>query len=84
VFIHLGGSRMIRIGDVVAIVDAGGATTSGSRFSFIETAKKEGRLEKISTEEVKSYVITNVKVYGSPISSLTLMKRAEQSQRRLK
>lgn len=78
-FIHLGGSRMIRIRDVIAILDANAHLTG-----YIDIAKREGRVEQISLEEMKSYVITSDKVYASPISSMTLKKRAQESQKYLK
>jgi hypothetical protein len=71
---------MIRISEVVAIIDVNTNKASDPSCSFIELAKKEGQVEQISADEIKSFVITKQKVYGSPISSLTLMKRAEQSQ----
>jgi hypothetical protein len=81
VLIHLGGNRMIRIREVIAILDAGSEESADVLF-FLERVRKEGKLERIAAEEgVKSYVITDNRVYASPISSLTLKKRAEHSQK---
>ncbi|AUS07402.1 DUF370 domain-containing protein [Laceyella sacchari] len=80
-FIHLGGSRMICIREVVAILDAGATEQAPNEAHFVQLAKKAGRLEHISPDEVKSYVITKDRVFASPISSTTLKKRADQSQK---
>jgi hypothetical protein len=77
VFIHLGGNKVVSIKEIIAIIDASGNKHS-VKNGFLEHAKRESRFERISEEEVKSYVITTRKVYASPISSLTLLKRAEQ------
>lgn len=79
-FIHLGGSRLIRIREVVAILDAGVTEQAVNEAHFVERAKNEGRMELISPDEIKSYVITNDRVFASPISSTTLKKRADQNR----
>ncbi|SEM83478.1 protein of unknown function [Lihuaxuella thermophila] len=68
---------MIRIREVIAILDAGAQRTQTVTDPLIEAAMKEGKMEQISPEEIKSYVITDDKVYASPISSVTLKKRAD-------
>lgn len=79
-FIHLGGNKMIRISEVITILDAGNRRSPVTMIPFLDDVERQGRMEKISTqEEVKSYVVTQTGVYASPISSLTLLKRARQS-----
>ncbi|MXQ53086.1 hypothetical protein GSM42_04925 [Shimazuella sp. KC615] len=58
---------MIRLSDVVAIVDAVGAVKSSSSIPFPTS----------SVEEVKSFIITTKHIYTSPISSNTLLKRSQ-------
>ncbi|SFS37516.1 extracellular matrix regulator RemB [Marininema halotolerans] len=77
-FIHLGGNKMIRVSEVVTILDAGPRRSPSTLAPFLETARNLGRLEWITTqEEIKSYVVTESTIYASPISSLTLLKRAQ-------
>lgn len=75
---------MIRIREVIAILDAGAQRTHTVTVPLIEAAMKEGRMEQISPEEIKSYVITDDKIYASPISSVTLKKRADLSRKHWK
>lgn len=78
-FLHLGGNRMISINEVVAIIDATGGKTPFHGSSIV--SEKQSRwLEKIEGGQTKSYVVTDYKIYASPISSLTLKKRAGWNQ----
>jgi len=79
-FIHLGGNKMISVNEVIAILDATVKKSSFTSSPFFIHAKQHGWIEMISDEEIKSYVITDYKIYASPISSLTLKKRAQACQ----
>lgn len=69
---------MIRASEVITILDAGGRKSPTTLAPFLNETGNQGRLERISDlEEVKSFVVTRTIVYASPISSLTLMKRAD-------
>jgi len=77
-FIHLGGEKIIRSSELIAIFDLSIENSSKVSKQFIEHAEKNKNVEVISQEECKSLVITTNKVYYSPISSTTLKKRAGQ------
>lgn len=72
---------MIRMREVIAIFDASSCQAKESKFPYIELAMREGKVEYISPDDVKSYIITANQVYASPISSSTLKKRAQSSQK---
>lgn len=67
---------MISANEVIAIIDATSKKDSFANNPFFMSAEKDGWLETIEDGEPKSFVITDYKVYASPISSLTLKKRA--------
>ncbi len=69
---------MIRIREVIAILDADVAKNAAN--SMINLQKWNGT-EHISPDQIKSYVVTPNHVYASPISSTTLKKRADHSQK---
>ncbi|MCT8136312.1 DUF370 domain-containing protein [Anaerobacillus sp. CMMVII] len=75
-FIHLGGDTVIRSKDVIAILDRQVKETSETTVEFLEFYQKEKKVEEIAKDMTKSIVITNEKVYLSPISSSTLKRRA--------
>jgi len=76
VYIHLGGERIIRSSELIAIFDLSIEKNSKISKQFITEAAKEKKIEIIGDEECKSLVVTVDKVYYSPISSATLKKRA--------
>ena len=80
-FLHLGGEFVIRLKDVISIMDLETTTISKITKEFLKTAEEEGFIINISDDIPKSYVITEVdkksKIYLSPISSVTLFKRAK-------
>ncbi|WP_209125228.1 extracellular matrix regulator RemB [Alkalihalobacillus sp. BA299] len=76
-FIHLGGDTVIRSKDVVAILNSDMKESSGITKEFINAHYKANYVIQISEEITKSIVITKEKVYYSPISSVTLKRRAQ-------
>ncbi len=74
-FIHLGGDTVVRSTDVIAIID-NNMESSKITKEFLENMDQLHQLIRISKEETKSYVILRDRIYCSPISSLTLKRRA--------
>ncbi|MGG1314124.1 MULTISPECIES: extracellular matrix regulator RemB [Cohnella] len=77
-YIHLGGEKIIRTSQLVAIFDISIEQSSKLSRQFVAHARKNREVETIGDEEPKSIVVTEEKVYYSPISSSTLKKRAHQ------
>jgi hypothetical protein len=75
-YIHLGGDKIVRTSQLVGIFDVSIAQISKINQQFIEHAQKNRKVETIGEEEPKSIVLTDERVYYSPISSTTLKKRA--------
>ena len=75
-FIHLGGEKIIRASELIAIFDVSIEKNSKLSKQFLTYAGKEKKVEVIGEEESKSLVVTTTKVFYSPISSGTLKKRA--------
>ncbi|MFZ4454018.1 extracellular matrix regulator RemB [Salibacterium aidingense] len=75
-FIHLGGDTVIRSKDVITIVDQDTHDSSSITQQFL-ASRNENDIERISAEQSKSVVVTTEKIYLSPISTLTLKRRAQ-------
>ncbi|WP_047153329.1 extracellular matrix regulator RemB [Aneurinibacillus tyrosinisolvens] len=75
-FIHLGGDTVVRSKDVIVILDYHMKQSSKITRQFLQEAEQTGRIILLGNEQSKSFVITKDKVYCSPISSLTLKRRA--------
>lgn len=76
-FIHIGGDTVVSTKDVISILDHQTVNTSKITKRFIDEERKKKRVIDEASEEVKSFVITKDVIYCSPISSLTLKRRAQ-------
>ncbi|PWA12070.1 DUF370 domain-containing protein [Pueribacillus theae] len=75
-FIHLGEDVVIRANDVVAILDW---QLSDNLNDCVKRFKEKEKLVDIGKNLTKSIVVTNDTLYLSPLSSLTLKRRAQAS-----
>ncbi|GBF11451.1 extracellular matrix regulator RemB [Tepidibacillus infernus] len=76
-FMHIGGDIVVKTKEIVAILDISHfAKRKKKLHSFIAQVENKNNVVKITTEGSKSLVVTADKMYYSPISSLTLLKRA--------
>lgn len=79
-FMHLGGDVVISLKDIISIMDIESSSTSGVTKEFLKTAEDEGFIRRISENEEKSIILAEKDkktiIYLSPISSVTLHKRA--------
>lgn len=73
-YIHLGGDKVIRSRELIAIFDI--SNEAKLPKSFLVDANLEKLAEKIGDEEPKSLVVTESRLYYSPISSSTLKRRS--------
>lgn len=83
-FLHLGGDTVVNLKDVIAIMDLDVTSTSKITREFLAVAEEEGFVVNVSEDLPKSYVLTEIdhksKLFVSPISSATLLKRAKNFQ----
>lgn len=78
--IHLGGDVIIPMEDIVAIIDVETAKNCKDTRQYLERLKDDNKVTVIEGEENKSYILVKQngqhRVYVSPISSATLLKRS--------
>jgi hypothetical protein len=77
-YIHLGGEKVIRSRELIAIFDIASEKPSKEPKSLLIHDDQVKIVERIGEEEPKSLVVTETKIYYSPISSSTLKKRSRQ------
>lgn len=79
-YVHLGGDTVVLQKDIIAIFDLELTSISKITREFLHVAEEEGFVVNVSEDLPKSYVLTESdnesKVYISPISAATLLKRA--------
>lgn len=78
-YVHIGEDAMVRMSDIVAIMDMQATKSSLIMEQFM---KDNGNgIVDLCRSTCKSIVITDFKVYLSPLSSATLKKRTEKMAR---
>lgn len=77
VFIHLGGDVIIRSKDIIAILNWDVQEKAQITGLFLKEEEKRKKKTIISEGYIKSIVLTNEEVFYSPVSSLTLNRRAQ-------
>jgi len=79
-YVHLGGDTVVLQKDIIAIFDLEITSISKITREFLNVAEEEGFVVNVSEDLPKSYILTEKdnesKVYISPISAATLLKRA--------
>lgn len=78
-FLHLGADIVVPLRDVIAILDYESGHESDITKEFLKVVDEEGFVRDISDGDAKSFIVTTRNVFLSPISSLTLAKRAATS-----
>jgi hypothetical protein len=76
-FIHLGGDVIIRSKDIIAILNWDVQEQSQVTNSYLKEEERRKKKTVISEDYIKSIVLTNDEIYYSPVSSLTLNRRAQ-------
>jgi hypothetical protein len=77
-YIHLGGEKMIRANEVIAIFDISTEQSSDITKSLLHEVRTNRKIDVVGNEESKSIVISNSNIYYSPVSPSTLRKRIDQ------
>lgn len=79
-YLHIGNNKMIKTESVIGIFDLDTATVSKRTRKYLENAEKNGEVETVGTELPKSFIVIkekkSQKIYLSPLSSTTLLKRS--------
>jgi len=73
-YIHLGDNFVVPSKEVVMILDRQSSLDSPIVDEFF--TKQQDRIVELSNGDTKSIIVTNDKIYFSPLSSGTLKKRA--------
>lgn len=76
-FLHLGEDIVLQTKEIVAIIDSNLAEESEILKEFIDVNNKKNNIVHISDGTVKSIVVTENKVYFSPLTAVTLKRRSQ-------
>lgn len=76
-FIHLGEATVVCDKDIIGIFDMDTSTVNKATRDYLSTAEKQKRIEYVNFDLPKSFVVTDEKIYVSPINTATISKRAK-------
>lgn len=80
-YVHLGEDIMINRSEIIGIFSMEEAGYSSENIAFLNTAQDEGFIHQVSEDYPRSFVVTErdykTVIWLSPISSKTLIKRAD-------
>jgi extracellular matrix regulatory protein B len=75
VYVHVGGDVMVQMKEIIAILDYSVIDDSIEMETWLTANDK--KVIRLSKRITKSIVITDRKIYLSPLASTTLKKRSE-------
>ena len=80
-FVHIGGEYTILIDSIIGLVNLETVQASSTDMNdFLRQQEDENILEYVSEELPRSLVLTDDRVYISPLSVTTLKKRIENAK----
>ncbi len=82
-YLHIGGESVMDDKDIIALIPRKNVLISRDTRSCIADAIGSGKIQSVSGESQKTYIICQkgkLTVYASPISSITLMRRGNQGK----
>ena len=75
-YLHIGGDTMISSEKIIGIFDMDTSTVNKATRDYLAKAEKEKRVIYVNFDLPKSFIVTDVGVYVSPLNTSTLNKRA--------
>jgi hypothetical protein len=75
-FLHLGDDVLTQLDKIIIIINSENPIGVSNNSDFLEKASAEGLVKNIDDANNKAIIVTDHKVYWSPISAHTLKKRA--------
>ena len=77
-YIHIGDNSVITDKEIIGIFDMDTSTVNKATRDFLSLAEKSGRVEYVNYDLPKSFILTEDKIYISPINTATLYKRSKK------
>lgn len=76
-YLHIGEDTVIRDSDIIGIFDMDTSTVNKATRDYLKKAEQEKRVVYVNYDLPKCFVVTDKKVFISPINTSTLSKRAK-------
>ncbi|MBQ7741059.1 MAG: DUF370 domain-containing protein [Eubacterium sp.] len=76
-YLHLGENTVVTDKEVIGIFDMDTSTVNKATRDYLSLAEKSGRVEYVNFDLPKSFIVTDNKVFISPVNTATLNKRVK-------
>lgn len=76
-YLHLGEDTVVKDKEIIGIFDIDTSTVNKATRDYLTKAEKEKRVIYVNYDLPKSFIVTDKKVFVSPINTSTLNKRAK-------
>lgn len=76
-YLHIGEDTIIKDSEIIGIFDMDTSTVNKATRDYLKKAEQEKRVVYVNYDLPKCFVVTNKKIYISPINTATLNKRAK-------
>lgn len=77
-YLHLGEDTVITDKNILGIFDMDTSTVNKATRDYLSKAEKDKKIVYVNYDLPKSFVVTDDKIYVSPINTATLNKRANE------
>lgn len=77
-YLHLGEDTVITDKNILGIFDMDTSTVNKATRDYLSNAEKNKKIVYVNYDLPKSFVVTDDKIYVSPLSTATLNKRANE------
>lgn len=77
-YLHLGEDTVITEKNILGIFDMDTSTVNKATRDYLSNAEKNKKIVYVNYDLPKSFVVTDDKIYVSPLSTATLNKRANE------
>ncbi len=76
-YLHLGENTVITDKSIIGVFDMDTSTVNKATRDYLSNAEKTGKVEYVNFDLPKSFIVTDEKVYISPINTSTIYKRSK-------
>lgn len=76
-YLHIGEDTVIKSDEIIGVFDMDTSTVNKATRDFLKTAEKNRKVIYVNYDLPKCFIVTDKKVYVSPINTGTLNKRAK-------
>ncbi len=76
-FLHLGEDTIVKDKEIIGIFDLDTSTVNKATRDYLAIAEKNGSVEYVNYDLPKSFIVTDNKIFVSPINTGTLLRRSK-------